>query len=656
MKYKILFFSLVILSLNFIFALPNDANNRIDFTYPDPPANISTYNVSHADTADYATTSGSASFWDLLDTPADILGSLINNDLGWITSYTETDPTFNANLTSGFGTHLFPITTLTYDLGSGANRWRWLYVQNISADYGDFAYDVNIDGDLQVDGSMNVTNMTIKNMWVVNMISTGNITTSEWFNGKYNWTTGDTWNSFDGSTLTFNESKFATTYYNATSSQAVIGTIDGGTLEDTQHPDGDYDRVTFNFSEASGSPGLDLRVNFTGVSDFNKGYIRYKTNSLSGDYPLIQLWDYDDSEWEGGYGFLTETEEFLQYTNDVLDSSSHLQDGVVQMRLYKSANGNTQNEYYIDMLAIVDGYATPSGNVDLSPYWRYDDNDEDRNFLTDGNVTGDWGYFNNLNVTGNLYSGNVSVSEFITDFDGDEYAKYQFLDNNFNGSGNLETTGIGTFGNLDVDTLNFNGNVISDSTGTISFDNDNIETTGLGTFGTDTGSRGFGSFVAGSSNEASGSFAVCMGGLSEASGIASVSMGYGTIASGSFSSAFGTGATASGVGSVAMGNFPIAESFAGSAFGRYNIGDGNPTTWVTTDPLFEIGIGATSSTRANALTVYKNGNVEIPNGNLNITGDYIHNGNVGITGNYTNGNCWQTFSGGLLVDTNCTSI
>ena len=42
----------------------------------------------------------------------------------------------------------------------------------------------------------------------------------------------------------------------------------------------------------------------------------------------------------------------------------------------------------------------------------------------------------------------------------------------------ITTTGTGTFGNLDVDTLNLNGNVITDSTGTISFDDEDISTTG----------------------------------------------------------------------------------------------------------------------------------------------------------------------------------
>ena len=58
MKILIFFLALLVLSISFVFALPNDANNRIDFTYPDPPANTSTYNVSHSATSDYATNSG----------------------------------------------------------------------------------------------------------------------------------------------------------------------------------------------------------------------------------------------------------------------------------------------------------------------------------------------------------------------------------------------------------------------------------------------------------------------------------------------------------------------------------------------------------------------------------------------------------------------
>ena len=93
--------------------------------------------------------------------------------------------------------------------------------------------------------------------------------TSSWLKGKFNWTSGDTWNIFNGNTLTFNASKLATTYFNATVGSAVNGIIDGGIKEQTKHSDGNYDGVTFNFSEDAGAPGIDLRVNFTGITDFN---------------------------------------------------------------------------------------------------------------------------------------------------------------------------------------------------------------------------------------------------------------------------------------------------------------------------------------------------------------------------------------------------
>lgn len=61
--------------------------------------------------------------------------------------------------------------------------------------------------------------------------------------------------------------------------------------------------------------------------------------------------------------------------------------------------------------------------------------------------------------------------------------EFQIFANVDLGSNDLTTTGLGTFGNLDVDTLNLNGNVISDSGGTISFDDDDLTTTGSATIG-----------------------------------------------------------------------------------------------------------------------------------------------------------------------------
>jgi len=67
--------------------------------------------------------------------------------------------------------------------------------------------------------------------------------------------------------------------------------------------------------------------------------------------------------------------------------------------------------------------------------------------------------------------------------------------------------------------------------------------------------------------------------------------------------------TSSGSHATAMGYQAKAQAMASVAMGRFNIGGGNPTSWVTSDPIFEIGIGNATNDTKNALTVLKNGKV-----------------------------------------------
>lgn len=240
------------------------------------------------------------------------------------------------------------------------------------------------------------------------------------FNTTYyadeDWINKNTTNAF-----VFNESKLATTYYNATQSQAVAGTVDGGTLEDTHHQDGSYDGITFNFSEASGSPGLDLRMNFTGIEDFNSGVMRYKTSSLAGDFPVIQLWNYGDSDWED-YPAVAESESFATITQPVFDSTEHISGGVVQMRLYKSSNGNTNNHYYVDWVAISKGYGTPAGE-EVDPYWNADKDDYynksyvynkteiDSTLINNDSYLNNGTYNYNQTIPANTYTEEVNTSQ-----------------------------------------------------------------------------------------------------------------------------------------------------------------------------------------------------------------------------------------------------
>ena len=142
-----------------------------------------------------------------------------------------------------------------------------------------------------------------------------------------------------------------------------------------------------------------------------------------------------------------------------------------------------------------------------------------------------------------------------------------------------------------------------------------------------------GSFRAGSVNgttwnDASiGNYSVAMGYATNASGANSTAMGSGSSAQGQYSTALGSSTTALGIASFAMGSVTNAGSYADVALGQYNIGGGTAASWVATDPLFEVGIGADASSKANAMTILKNGNIgigtSIPRGLLEVdTGIY----------------------------------
>jgi len=142
------------------------------------------------------------------------------------------------------------------------------------------------------------------------------------------------------------DNRLTTVFYNATEYGLPDGSV-ADVLEHIMHRDGNYDGLTFNVTESAGAPGLDIRFNFTNVESFNAGVMRYKTSSLSGDYPVIQLWNYDTGLWED-YPQMPESLTFATISQQVFDTSEHLSDDIVRMRLYKAANGNVNNHFMID--------------------------------------------------------------------------------------------------------------------------------------------------------------------------------------------------------------------------------------------------------------------------------------------------------------------
>ncbi len=156
------------------------------------------------------------------------------------------------------------------------------------------------------------------------------------------------------------------------------------------------------------------------------------------------------------------------------------------------------------------------------------------------------------------------------------------------------------------------------------WDKDNIGNYSFAT-GFNTKAVGYTSTAMGYSTDATGDYSTAMGFTTLASGGYSTAMGINTTASGSVSTAMGNSTTASGSVSTAMGFGTVSRPNGSLVIGRYNdsIITSNPTSWVSTDPVFMIGNGTADNARINAMVVLKNGNVGIgtssPNAKLHIS-------------------------------------
>ncbi len=129
----------------------------------------------------------------------------------------------------------------------------------------------------------------------------------------------------------------------------------------------------------------------------------------------------------------------------------------------------------------------------------------------------------------------------------------------------------------------------------------------------DKDSIGLNSVSMGYNSKAVGLNAFAFGRESKAWGERSFAFGDYAYAVGNGSVALGTDSRANGVLSVSVGN-TNADSYYSTTVGVNNVGGGSKTTWVATDPLFEIGNSQSSVSPKNALTILKNANVGIGNG------------------------------------------
>lgn len=139
--------------------------------------------------------------------------------------------------------------------------------------------------------------------------------------------------------------------------------------------------------------------------------------------------------------------------------------------------------------------------------------------------------------------------------------------------------------------------------------------------GTVTKAEGINSFAVGQSSTAVGSQSIALGNNTKALGETSTAIGASTIAEGNNSFSSGLNSRATGDISFSSGTGTVAQSYASTAIGQFNdsVVSSNKTIPVSTDPIFYLGNGSSSTNRHNAMVVYRNGNMVLKNPTTVIT-------------------------------------
>jgi len=119
-----------------------------------------------------------------------------------------------------------------------------------------------------------------------------------------------------------------------------------------------YDDCTFNITEVGGGAGgIDFKVNFTGVANFNRIILREVYYGGSAHIVTVQLFDWTSNSWDnyldiGTQSGLTQTDLYIA------DPSNHIIGGNVTFRFYHAPNGVATHKFIVDMVQLVDGGAS----------------------------------------------------------------------------------------------------------------------------------------------------------------------------------------------------------------------------------------------------------------------------------------------------------
>jgi len=300
--------------------------------------------------------------------------------------------------------------------------------------------------------------------------ATGNVNlgiyniTSNLFNGKFNWTSADTWNIFDGYFLSFNETKFNETldnkllgkYWFFTNENLVYGTSQG-TLSLTNQFD-DYDTISYNLTEDT-PDGLEYYANTSNniTSDVNKICFRYKAD---GDGFVVSLYSISLGTWEG-YLTMSDNVIFNWACADIRDTTDHIVDDKLLLRILDAGSASIQHKLYIDAMYVSSGYTPRIGNeVDPNSFHINENLDN-----TGYNITANYFFGNGSQLTdvpAVETNWNSNYSEFLTHIDWNKITNGSIWSWVMNGTiAKSSELNNGSYFNIpETDSLAYNGSLL----------------------------------------------------------------------------------------------------------------------------------------------------------------------------------------------------
>lgn len=159
-------------------------------------------------------------------------------------------------------------------------------------------------------------------------------------------------------------------HFNASSISVIVGTLNAGNLASTYFVDGDW----YNVSEVVGPPGLDIRVNFTGVGLGPGCFEFYQTYTGHAHHAIdVQIWNFTSTSWNTiGPVFFNETANWacigLGHNYEHFFSG-----GELFARFHIDGKGHVAHELHIDRitLAVVQADECPPPTIERVPVDDY---------------------------------------------------------------------------------------------------------------------------------------------------------------------------------------------------------------------------------------------------------------------------------------------